>query len=174
VAGSVGGAFACTRGYPEDLQGGNLPQLIKATFVIELTLNWLVTGLIAYRLYTCQQTVARATFGVHRDPYTRIILGIIESGAIISATSVVLLVLWAIGNNALITFWFAAPKIIGMTLTATVLILNIRPPVESKPLTNATTTAIAFNPRAWRSSTSKSVAEPVDSHELKDVAIESV
>lgn len=94
IIATVGGAISTTRGYPEDTAGGNLSSIIKATIGVELTLNWLVTGLIAWRLYTCQRAVAGHTSS--DTPYSRVIKGILESGLLISATSVVILVLFVL------------------------------------------------------------------------------
>lgn len=70
--------------------------LLSMAFGLELTLNWTFTGLIAGRLWYAGRRAVAAREGRKDEPFTRVVIAFLESGAIYSAATVVLLVLYAV------------------------------------------------------------------------------
>lgn len=65
-------------------QAKRYEQVGGAMFTTDVVLNWIVTTLISWKLYRVGQQAARITGNGGSNRYTKIILALVESGAILS------------------------------------------------------------------------------------------
>jgi len=103
---------------------GGVIKFAPAAAALTLCTNILCTSLIAGRIWYMQRKILKAMGPADRDarrPYTKVLLMVLESGAVISATWLVILAVFPTESNALYIVYDGSAQITGMVPTIIIL-----------------------------------------------------